>query len=79
MPLYEYRCTKCQTLVELIQGFNDPPPKKCAKCGAAKLEKVISRSGFVLKGGGWYQTDYKASPSTKSSSKDSGESSSSIG
>lgn len=74
MPLYEYRCGKCQGLTEVIQGYDDPPPKKCAKCGSSRLEKIVSRSGFVLKGSGWYQSDYK---STATSSSDSDSSSSS--
>ena len=44
MPLYEYRCGKCQGLTEVIQGFDAPPPKKCANCGSSRLEKIVSRS-----------------------------------
>jgi putative FmdB family regulatory protein len=69
MPLYEYRCGKCHAIMEVIQSFTDPAPKKCAACGAAKPRKVISRSGFVLKGSGWYQSDYKPAPSSKSDEK----------
>src|SRR6185369_9765648 len=57
MPLYEYRCTKCHELLEVLQGFSDKPLTKCESCGG-RLEKLISRSGFVLKGGGWYKSDY---------------------
>ena len=74
MPLYEYRCGKCQGLTEVIQSYDDPPPKKCAKCGSSRLEKIVSRSGFVLKGSGWYQSDYK-STATSSSDSDAGSSS----
>lgn len=59
MPLYEYRCTKCAKLLEVIQGFKDAPLKTCESCGG-RLQKLISRSGFVLKGSGWYQSDYSA-------------------
>lgn len=69
MPLYEYRCGKCQAIMEVIQSFTDPAPKKCATCGAARPTKLISRSGFVLKGSGWYQSDYKPAPSSKSDEK----------
>ncbi len=57
MPIYEYRCTKCGHEFEEIQKFSDKPIKKCPKC-SGKVEKLISQSSFVLKGTGWYQTDY---------------------
>ena len=67
MPLYEYRCTSCDRQIEVIQSFSDKPLRKCEECGG-KLEKLVSRSGFVLKGSGWYASDYKTP--AKSSSKD---------
>jgi len=57
MPIYEYRCTKCGHEFEMMQKFSDRPVKKCIKC-SGKVEKLISQSSFVLKGSGWYQTDY---------------------
>ena len=57
MPIYEYKCTSCGDRTEVIQGMNDKPLKKCAKC-KGPLEKLISRSSFHLKGSGWYVTDY---------------------
>ena len=57
MPIYEYRCLDCQSEHEFIQKFSDPPKTKCPKCGG-KLEKLISNTSFVLKGSGWYVTDY---------------------
>ena len=65
MPLYEYRCAKCGKILEVIQGFSDAPLRKHEECGG-RLDKLISRSGFVLKGSGWYQSDYK--PAARSSS-----------
>ena len=70
MPLYEYRCAKCGERIEVIQSFSDKPLSKHAGCGG-KLEKLISRSGFVLKGSGWYQTDYKAGSSSSSGESES--------
>jgi putative FmdB family regulatory protein len=58
MPLYEYRCEACGRQIEVIQKFSDRPLTKCEGCGG-KLRKLISQSGFVLKGSGWYVTDYK--------------------
>lgn len=57
MPLYEYRCRACRRQVEVIQKFSDSPLRTCEACGGA-LEKLISSSGFILKGSGWYVTDY---------------------
>ena len=71
MPIYEYRCTSCGHTLEVIQKFNDKPLKKCTECTGA-LEKLISRSAFQLRGGGWYNEGYggqgKSSSSTPSSS-----------
>lgn len=57
MPIYEYKCKKCEGVFEILHGFNDKPPKKCEECGG-KLERMISLSAFHLKGSGWYETDY---------------------
>ncbi len=67
MPIYEYRCTSCGHTLEVIQKFNDKPLKKCTECSGA-LEKLISRSAFQLKGGGWYNEGYGGGHSTSSSS-----------
>ena len=57
MPMYEYRCTSCGHTLEVIQKYNDKPLKKCTEC-RGPLEKLISRSAFQLKGGGWYNEGY---------------------
>lgn len=68
MPIYEYLCEKCGTLTEKIQKFSDPPLTTCENC-AGRLNKVLSQSSFVLKGSGWYLSDYskKCSPASTSS------------
>lgn len=58
MPIYEYRCTSCGHTLEVIQKLNDAPLAKCTEC-AGPLEKLISRSAFQLKGGGWYSEGYR--------------------
>lgn len=62
MPMYEYRCEKCEVVIETMQKFSDAPLTDCEKCGAkGTLSKLISKSSFALKGTGWYTTDYKKS------------------
>ncbi len=57
MPIHEYQCRKCESVVERIEGMHDKPMRKCPSCGG-KVEQMISSSAFVLKGTGWYATDY---------------------
>ncbi|HHL40615.1 MAG TPA: zinc ribbon domain-containing protein [Deltaproteobacteria bacterium] len=57
MPLYEYQCNDCNEIIEVMQKFSDDPLRECTKCGGT-VEKLISQSSFVLKGTGWYATDY---------------------
>lgn len=62
MPIYEYVCEKCGSHVEVMQKISDAPLKRCQKC-RGKLGKVVSRTSFQLKGGGWYASDYSRKPS----------------
>ncbi len=59
MPIYEYTCAKCKHTMEALQKMSDVPLRKCPACGKAALEKMISAASFRLKGGGWYETDFK--------------------
>jgi putative FmdB family regulatory protein len=70
MPLYEYQCEKCEKVHEMMQKFSDPPLENCPEC-QGKVSKLMSRTSFALKGGGWYTTDYKRSSSSTSSSSSS--------
>jgi putative FmdB family regulatory protein len=73
MPIYEYECDKCGHAFEREQRMSDPPVKSCPKCRGRKVTKLISRSSFVLKGGGWYADGYAdASAKKKSAASDSG-------
>ena len=58
MPIYEYACLGCGHEFEKIQKVSDAAVRKCPACGRSKARRLISRSSFVLKGGGWYVTDY---------------------
>ncbi len=63
MPLYEYLCSKCGEKFEVIQKFADQPLTVHEACGGT-VERLISLSGFSLKGSGWYATDYPRSGSS---------------
>jgi len=57
MPIYEYECPNCGKHCEVFQKFSDEPLSRCPDCGG-HVHKLISRTSFVLKGTGWYATDY---------------------
>ena len=60
MPFYEYECTNCKFYVEALQKISDPPMRKCPSCKKPTLKKLVSAPVFRLKGGGWYETDFKS-------------------
>ncbi len=60
MPIYEYQCAKCGHRLESLQKLSDAPLTDCPECFEAALSKQISAAGFRLKGGGWYETDFKS-------------------
>src|SRR5579872_6244848 len=71
MPLYEYRCSKCEKKIEVIRKFSDPPLTEQEGCGGT-LEQLLSAPAFQLKGTGWYVTDYAkggAKPASDASGK----------
>jgi putative FmdB family regulatory protein len=59
MPIYEYRCGSCSHELEALQKISDSPLRKCPECGRLTLRRLISAPVFRLKGGGWYETDFK--------------------
>lgn len=59
MPIYEYQCNACGHQLEKLQKLSDPPLVNCPACSEDELKKMISAAGFRLKGGGWYETDFK--------------------
>ena len=83
MPIYEYQCQACGNEQEAIQKFSDPPLVTCEACDEEALKKVVSKTSFVLKGSGWYVTDYKdggkSGKAAKESKSDSDSSSSEKG
>jgi len=79
MPIYEYSCQSCGKTIDVLQKISDPTPAACTACGAeGSLSRVVSRSSFVLKGGGWYSDLYSSTKKDGASSgSDSGGSSAS--
>lgn len=61
MPIYEYQCQSCSHELEKLQKISDAPLSLCPECGKEELRRKISAAGFRLKGGGWYETDFKKS------------------
>lgn len=59
MPIYEYICQACGHELEALQKLSDAALTDCPKCGKSELKKQVSAAGFRLKGGGWYETDFK--------------------
>jgi putative FmdB family regulatory protein len=65
MPFYEYQCKSCGHDLEAMQKISDPPLKKCPQCGKSQLQRLMSAPVFRLKGGGWYETDFKGDQDNK--------------
>jgi len=61
MPIYEYACAACGHEFEEWQKMSDAPVKTCPKCKKKKVERLISKTAFQLKGGGWYADLYSSS------------------
>ena len=75
MPFYEYRCGSCGHEFAAMQKMSAAPLTDCPACAAADLTKLVSVAGFQLKGGGWYETDFKGAkkkPAESESSKPAG-------
>jgi putative FmdB family regulatory protein len=67
MPVYEYECGSCGGRFDAIQKFSDPVLTTCRLCNAEGIRKVLAPPAFVLKGSGWYATDYPSADRKKAS------------
>jgi len=65
MPFYEYECQACKFYTEVMQKISDTPLTRCPSCGKRRLKKLVSAPVFRLKGGGWYETDFKSDKEAK--------------
>jgi putative FmdB family regulatory protein len=78
MPTYEYECPRCPRVFEVKQRITEPALETCERCGGP-IHRLLSAAPFILKGEGWYVTDYpsesrkkaKDSTATESTSKES--------
>ena len=57
MPTYDYRCDRCERTFEIRQRISAEPLTTCDRCGGP-IRRLLSAAPFILKGGGWYVTDY---------------------
>jgi len=64
VPIYEFVCEACGRLMEVMQKVGDPAPPACPECGGTRMARMVSRTSFQLKGGGWY-SDLYSSPKEK--------------
>ena len=76
MPIYEYECDKCGVTFEAMQGISAKPLKTCNGLGCddkdnGKVRRIVSASGFILKGSGWYASDYPSEDRKKGWEKES--------
>jgi putative FmdB family regulatory protein len=68
MPLYEYKCTNCGSVFEVLQKVDDLPLKKCIHCQGL-VKKLLSPPALQFKGSGWYVTDYATKRTPESDNK----------
>lgn len=71
MPIYEYRCGACEVLFEEMRSMTDESMPSCQQCGSVEVRKMVSRTAFQLKGGGWYKDGYASAPPKSSAQTDS--------
>jgi putative FmdB family regulatory protein len=65
MPFYEYECSNCKFYVEALQKISEAPMRQCPSCKKQTLKRLVSAPNFRLKGGGWYETDFKSEQEAK--------------
>lgn len=49
MPLFEFRCLKCNDLFEmLVMGDQDEREMQCPHCGSEDFERVMSQTTYAM-------------------------------
>ncbi len=72
MPIYAFECDACGHSFDRLQRLSDPDPDVCEKCGAPGVRRAVTAASFRLKGGGWYETDFKGDKDKKRNLVESG-------
>nr|MBN2278905.1 zinc ribbon domain-containing protein [candidate division Zixibacteria bacterium] len=72
MPTYQYKCTECGHEFEEFQAITDDPVTVCPECGGYTERIITGGAGFLLKGAGFYSTDYRSESYKKASEKEKG-------
>jgi putative FmdB family regulatory protein len=70
VPTYEYECPKCPRVFEVKQRITAPKLEVCDRCGGP-IHRLLSAAPFILKGGGWYVTDYPSEARKQASKSES--------
>ncbi len=60
MPTYQYKCDECNFEFEEFQKISEKPIKSCPRCGGKTRRIISGGAGFLLKGSGFYSTDYRS-------------------
>lgn len=76
MPTYEYECPRCPRVFEVRQRISEAALTTCERCGGP-IHRLLAPTPFILKGGGWYVTDYPSDARKKAMSSESGDKASS--
>ena len=70
MPIYDYACSVCGRVTEVIHGIHAEGPRFCPACGAeGSMRKAVSSPSIVFKGSGWAKLDRRGSSGSGSSGK----------
>ncbi len=71
MPTYQYKCPHCENEFEEFQSITEDPIDKCPQCGKKPRRIITGGAGFLLKGSGFYTTDYRSESYKAAAKKDS--------
>lgn len=73
MPIYEFECLACGHRFERLQKLSAPDPTDCPTCAKPEVKRAVTAAAFRLKGGGWYETDFKGDKDKKRNLVESGD------
>jgi putative FmdB family regulatory protein len=68
MPIYDYACSRCGRVVEVVHPVDGQGPASCVVCGAA-MKKLFSSPAVHFKGSGWAKKDRRSATTAKAATK----------